>query len=345
MIPIHFRKNTPIIYLSGFFSAVKKGPNGKEMSLKEVTEYWRKKSGAKYRCYSAMYLAPKMKYFTKRMNEVYELSLKREDGILMDSGAHSFHNFMKAATGKISSKKRQKMSDVASLRDEHIAAYIDFIKADGRKWDLHVNFDYVHDPEECYRVQHVLWKAGANPMPVVHGDEKTFEYFRRYCKDGAKIIGLGTGGINNRAAWDKKRVYYDMIFNLAAKHGVRIHGFAQTYLSMMFFYDWYSVDSATWAKCSAFGKLIFPDTKSNTLRMIHVSDRHSVASDLSYNKSPKNVRKAIERQINDYGFDFEKVRTNLIERYCFNAHIYAQRVHELKEIVEASRAKWKSLLL
>lgn len=344
MIPIHFRKDTPIIYLSGFFSSVKKGPNGKEMSLRQVYNYWRRKSGAKYRCYSALYLGDNMKYRTKRLHKMYELSLENGDGILMDSGAHSFHNFMKAATGKISTTKKQKMTDVDSLRDETIEAYIQFIKSDGKKWDLHVNFDYIHDPEECYRVQHVLWKAGANPMPVVHGDEKTFQYFKRYCEDGAKIIGLGTGGINNRAAWDKKRVYYDLIFDLAAKHGVKIHGFAATYLSLMFYYPWYSVDSATWAKCSAFGKLIFPDTKSNTLRMVHVSDRSSVASDLSYNKAPKDVRREIERQVNHYGFDFQKVRTNLIERYCFNASIYAKHVHTLRETIQESRAKWKSLL-
>jgi len=109
-------------------------------------------------------------------------------------------------------------------------------------------------------------------------------------------------------------------------------------------YPWYSVDSATWAKCSAFGKLIFPDLERNTLRMIHVSDRTSVASDVSYNKAPKAMQRAIERQVNDYGFDFQKVRTNLIERYCFNASIYAKHVHELRDIVKGTKATWKSLL-
>lgn len=341
-----FRKDTPIIYLSGFFSSAKKGPTGKRMSLEQVVNYWRKKSGAKNRCYAFPYVGDGGFCVTTNMKKIYANAIEHGDGILMDSGAHSFHNFVKAETGKISSKKRQKMGDVEELRDSTYENYLKFIKKDGKKWDMYVNFDYTHDPEECYRMQTKFWDAGVDPMPVFHGGPNTLEYFIRYAKDGAKIIGLGTGGVNDRKSWDKKRVYYDLMFNLAAKYNVKIHGFAATHLSMMFMYPWYSVDSATWAKCSAYGKLIFPDVKRNTMRMIHVSD-HSLSkesSDLSYNKAPKDMKREIERQINDYGFDLKIVRKNLIERYCFNAAIFAKHVHTLREVVEGTRARWKSLL-
>lgn len=264
----------------------------------------------------------------------------------MDSGAHTFHNFVRKQTGSITKKKAQyDESDIIRLRDETIRDYITFVKHESKKWDSYVNFDYVHDAEECFRMQEIMWKAGLEPTPVFHGEPGTLEYFKRYAEGGAKIIGLGTGGINDRRAWSKKRVYFDIMFNLAEKHGVKLHGFAVTSLSLLFQYPWYSCDSATWAKCSAYGKLIFPDLKRNTLNMIHVSD-HSLSkgsSDCSYNKMPRDARKHFERVINDYGYDIDKLRTNLIERYCFNAAIYAQHISELKEVVKGTRVQWTSL--
>jgi len=342
-----FRHDTPVIYLSGFFSQVKEGPNGKKMSLNQVVDYWRKKSGARYRCFSFPYVGEGGFYNTGRMEEVYDRAVEKGDGILMDSGAHSFHNFVKSETGKISSKKKQKMTDVGKLRDQTIKAYIAFIKKDGKKWDFAVNFDYTHNADICYKVWRLFLYNDCETIPVFHGERGSLEYFKRYCDDGAKLIGLGTGGINDRRSWDKKRTYFDIIFNLAAKHGVRLHGFAITHLSLMFQYPWYSVDSATWAKWSAEGKVIFPNLKRKKISMNHVSDHalSSRSSDTSYNRLPKYMRKEFERTIEEYGFDFGKLRTNLIERYCFNAAIYAKHVLELKELVKGTRARWKSLLV
>ena len=345
---MHFHKETPVVYLSGFFTNVREaGPDRKRMSLKKVSAYWRKKSGAKYRCFSFPYVGENGFYYTKRMGEVYEDAIKSGDRLLLDSGAHSFHNFVKAETGKISRRKQQKMTDVEKLRDQTVEAYIEWARREEHKWDFCVNFDYTHNAAICYRMQQKLWKAGLDPIPVFHGERGSLDYFKRYADDGAKLIGLGTGGINDRRAWEKKRVYFDIIFNLAAKYGIRLHGFAITQLSLMFQYPWYSVDSATWAKCSAYGKLIFPDLKRNTLSMVHVSD-HSISrgsSDTSYNRMPKEHRRELERKIEDYGFDFDLIRTNLIERYCFNAAIYAKHIKELKEIVEGTKTRWKSLLV
>lgn len=342
-----FRTDTPVIYLSGFFSQVKEGPNGKRMTLDQVVDYWRRKSKAKYRCFSFPYVGDDGFYNTGRMEEVYQNSVKMGDGILMDSGAHSFHNFVKAETGKISSKKKQKMTDVGKLREQTVEAYIKFIHKDGKKWDFAVNFDYTHDAKVCFDMWKRIKDEGCDTVPVFHGEKGSIKYFHEYCASGAKLIGLGTGGINDRRSWDKKRVYFDILFNLAEKNGVKLHGFAITHLSLMFMYPWYSVDSATWAKCSAYGKLIVPNLERNTLSMVHVSDHalNSRSSDTSYNRLPKHMRKEFERMVEEYGFDFEKLRSNLIERYCFNASIYAQHVHELKDIVEGTRARWKSLLV
>lgn len=341
-----FRQDQPVIYLSGFFSQVKESSTGRKMSLTEVVNYWRKKSGAKYRCYSFPYVGADGFYLTSRMVEVYRNSLKHGDGILMDSGAHSFHNFVKAETGKISSSKRQKMTDVGRLRDQTIDAYLRFIKQDGKKWDCYVNFDYTHDADKCFKMQQRFWDAGTDPVPVFHGMPNTLDYFKRYADKGAKLIGLGTGGIQDRKSWDKKRFYFDLMFNEAEKYGVKLHGFAVTSLSLMFQYPWYSVDSSTWAKCSAYGKILFPDLDRNILRMVHVSSRSLSrnSTDVSYNRMPKDMRREFAKQVEAYGYNVHDLAHNLLERYCFNAAVFAKHVHELKESVKETRARWKSLL-
>lgn len=340
-----FRKDTPIIYLSGSFSQLKVfHKNKKRFTMEEVANYWRDRSGAKYRCYSFPYVGKDGFLSSTAFRQAYDNSVKHGDGILMDSGAHTFHNFLKAETGKISAKKKQKMGDVTKFRDQTVEAYIKFCLNHAKDWDVYVNFDYTSDSEEVYRMQKLIESKGLAPIPVYHGQPGTLDYFHRYVDEGAKLIGLGSGGVEHRFEYEGKRRYFDIIFNLAEKHGVRLHGFAITSLSLMFQYPFYSVDSTTWAKNAGYGKLLFPSEESNTILPVHVSERSVSQNVTSYNRMPKELKRAVERKVEAYGFDFQKVRESLLERYCFNASIYAKHLHEIKDLVKGTRAKWKSLL-
>jgi len=335
------KKETPIIYLSGFFTACRE-KDGKKLSVLETVDYWRKRSGANYRCFSFPYVYEKAMnkhFFTKRMKEIYENSVKNKDGIFMDSGAHSFHNFLK--------KQSYRDLDIEDLKDNVVKTYVDFVRQDGKKWDVYANFDYVHDNETCFKIQKHFMKKGLKTLPVVHAGSDMLDYMKRYVEEcGCKYMALGTGGLDGKSNWMGKRKRFDIIFDVAERYGVKLHGFAITQLSLMFMYPWYSTDSATWAKCSAYGKIIFPDLNRNILAMVHVSD-HALrrgASDTSYNAMPKDLKRDFVNKVEASGYDFSKLRTSLLERYCYNASIYSKHVHELKEVVQKTRIKWKSLL-
>lgn len=336
-------EESPRIYLSGY------PPMGKGKTPQEIEHGWLARTGSKYRCYSFAYVCPGAFYYNKRIAESYKTALKSGVHVMMDSGAHSFHNFMRTATGHISSRKRRSFTDVERLREETIEKYIEFCKEKGKKWDFYVTFDYIQHAPTIYKVTDRIRRAGLWPVPVFHGDagednQDTLAWFRRYCEEGHKLIGIGTGGMQDRKSWKKRRFFFDKVFDVAEKYGTKIHGFAVTALTLMFQLPWWSVDSATWVKVASFGKIIYISQRRGVIGQIHVSDRHSEGFEGSYNKMPKHVQKEIRKQVENYGFDFDLVRTSLIERCTYNAYLFSNHVHELKGAVEMTRAKWPNLI-
>lgn len=331
------------IYLSGY------PPMAKGRAISDIEKEWLKRTGCKYRCYSFAYVCPGAFYYNKRIAESYKEALRENVGVMMDSGAHSFHNFMRASMGKISARKKKSHVNVEELREETIRKYIHFCKKKARLWDFYVTFDYIQHAPTIYKVTERLIKAGLWPIPVFHGDSgvdnpDTLAWFRRYCEDGHKFIGIGTGGMQDRKSWKKKRVFFDAVFDIAEKYGVKLHGFAQTALTIMFQFPFATVDSATWVKVASFGKILYLDPGKGTIGQIHVSDRHTEGFDASYNKMPRHVRSAIRHQVEDYGFDFDKIRTSLSERCAYNGYLFCNHLHQFKDVIAAGRVQWESLV-
>lgn len=322
----------PIIYLSG----------GHTSSTLEAERDWLKRTGCKYRCYSFGYTCPGAFYYNKRMEKSLDVSVKSGVGIMMDSGAFSFHKFVTSASGKISKSKRQSPEMVEKLKDETIEHYIQYCKGHANDWDFYINFDYIKHAPTCYKVQKLLEKHGLHPVPVFHGDE-SLDWFERYCKEGYKLIGVGTMRTPSRMSWRGTREYYDLLFNMAEKYGVVMHGFAVTALTHMFLYPWYSVDSATWVKVAAFGKIVYIDPVANTIGQIHVSADPSKHKP-SYNTMTRPARRALAEQIESHGFSIDKLRTDLWERSTYNAYMFSNQLMHLKDSIRAQRMQWGTVL-
>src|SRR5262249_39784003 len=115
-----------------------------------------------------------------------------------------------------------------------------------------------------------------------------------------KLICIGSVRRNNK----NTRRYFDKCFNVAAKHGVLLHGLAVTSLSLMFGYPWYSVDSATWAKVAAYGCILCTsDTINDTFGYIHMtSRRHGQSRGIEYGELSPEQRKELKTAVGKVGF-------------------------------------------
>ena len=296
------RSRYPLFYLSGRFDT------GGGVGKKE--EDWLKRSGCKARCWSYAFVCPGGFYYRDGVWDAYQTTVEKKIHILMDSSAHSMHEFL----------RRGKVEQHEQFREKTFKGYVDFIKKDRRYWDAYINFDYrIHAPT-VYKMQKRLEKLGLHPIPVFHGDDG-MDWLRRYIDDGHNLIGIG-GAKNIRRTWEQRRFYLDQVFNMTEKAGVMCHGLAFTSLSLAFCYPWYSVDSSTWARFSAYGVVLIMEPESHRLGPIHISPEYMAKKKGSYNDMPPRIQKEIRRQIEESGFDFDKVRHDHSERMVYNAWVY-----------------------
>lgn len=343
----HPKSEQPIIYLSGYRPIVSsKKPivylSGRHGSDAVIEREWLRRTGCKYRCFSFAYICPGAFYYSERMRQAMDASMKRGVHVMMDSGAHSFHRFILNATGQRSARKKKSFTDVDELKIQTRDLYAEFCRREGKNWDFYVNLDFVKNSPDIYKMQRFFEKQGLNPVPVYHGDSD-LSYFERYIDQGHKIIGIGNDD-KSRRSWKDKRRYYDELFNIAEKKNIKLHGFAVTSLSYMSMYPWYSVDSSTWVKVASFGQIIVVDPVRNVISSLHVSNQECKGNKNSYNLMPKSIRKVIREQVEARGYDIDRLRTDLLERCTYNGEIFSH-YHELKvKGADEERTSWERLL-
>lgn len=297
------------------------------------------RTGQRYRCISYAYCGRGSPRFTAKAEQSLQFLLTNGLRVMLDSGAHTFHNqIMGLSTG---SRKPLRCSDERSANrkiyleavESFIQSYADFVKTHRGQFDFYVNFDYITHCPTIYKVLHQLQELGIRPMPVYHGD-MSIDWMKRYIDEGHRLIGIG--GTVGRKAPKIMAAYYDQVFNFAAKYGINLHGFAQTSPRLMFGYPWFSVDSTSWLKSAAFGRILIPVPGTSRERVKLVAP---IVSDWRALKTLPDIdlRQEVERR----GFDLDKLRTSCSERALFNAIIYVElsqgRVYE-------PRINWRPLV-
>lgn len=208
----------------------------------------------------------------------------------IDSGAHSLYNIhvlgsqkkqvgkhgrplaaapVKWGRGDFSHYSLKEGSEFRQYCDE----YATFIKKIHRKDPsvLFANVDVISHPEMTWQVQCYFEKEhGVFPIPIVHCDTP-MKYVDRYLNVVEERNGercrrydlLGVGGLGQGVSRDVYFSWADRFFCHICPPPthmpvVRTHGFAMTSWELLCRYPWWSVDSATWVKLSAYGWLYVP---------------------------------------------------------------------------------------
>lgn len=217
----------------------------------------------------------------------------------LDSGAFSIYNREVRKKGLARLKKHQRYGyyetdDFWKSVDE----YGSFVKKNIKCIDLYANLDVILNPELSWKVQrHLESKFGINPIPVLHWGT-SMEWIKHYFREGYDLIGLG--GTPKEISRKAYAIWADRIFKMAPK-GVRIHGFAQTSFVVMQRYPWWSVDSATWLKTGAFGRIHVPHQRNGKFVFdehpyivnVSVESPYTILGDLHIRTCSKEVRKQI----------------------------------------------------
>jgi hypothetical protein len=314
----------PIIYFSG----IPKSAQATEEDFLRV--------GVRHRCLSYAYCGTDTGLFSQENRKALDFCMTHGVRVFLDSGAHTFHNvFFKGKKLPNLPSGVDKLTAIKMLVAGYVERYAKFVcdyQAKYGRFAFYVNFDYEKGCAAIFRVLRDLYRLGIRPIPVYHGNE-TLEWMERYIDDGHKLIGISwshaTQGGNYR------RQYYDRVFNLAAKHNVYLHGFAQTGRAA-FAYPWYSVDSSSWLKVAAFGSIVDTVPTANgrlRLRVLHVSDvmaNAGKANAFALKNLPKPVLRDLEDRVAKKGFELRQLCTSLTQRGLYNAKTFVDISNQYK---------------
>lgn len=153
--------------------------------------------------------------------------------------------------------------------------YIAYVKKNKHLLDTYFNLDVIpgkpnqpRTPEQVkkaakqsYRNLQIMKKAGLDPIPVFHQGE-SFEWLNKLLEDNHVYIALG--GLGGQSDTESI-IWLDRCFNiLTDKQGraiIKIHGLGVSSFNLLRRYPWYSCDSTSWAKSSAFGSIFIPGYK------------------------------------------------------------------------------------
>ena len=124
-------------------------------------------------------------------------------------------------------------------------------------------------------------------------------------------------------------VWLDRCWSRLAARGefprVKVHGFSETRLDIMFDYPWYSVDSATWIKCGVYSQAFVP-TRTNGRRILGLyffgrgmkapegdyalfgrGARRIVHGTKFFSALAPALQESITKVVEDHGFTIEKL--------------------------------------
>jgi len=210
-----------------------------------------------------------------------ELPDTYSESLFIDSGAHSLY-FKHVA--KVDPKDRDPKSWVngklawghgdfsffdltaGSEFRKYADGYAKFIKAMKAKDPtmLFANIDVISNPQKSWEVQEYFEKEhGLYPVPVIHC-HTDMKWVEHYLEREENFPLLGIGGIAQQISKQEYFGWGDKLFTVLCPKSNdylplrRTHGFAMTSVELMFRYPWWSVDSTSWVKYSAYGWVALP---------------------------------------------------------------------------------------
>ena len=207
----------------------------------------------------------------------------------LDSGAHSLYNekighsrLENDSLDGVSGTEKMKLRKISPAlfrktkegnydfyNTEEFWAYVDeycqYVKENKYFIDYYVSVDVLFNPERSWDVwRYIQEKHGLDPVPVVHYGTNV-KWVEKYLDAGCKYLGIG--GIGQEQSKQSYISWADQVFSIICnsktkKPLVKTHGFAMTGYELLVRYPWYSVDSASWAKAAAFGRIYVPKRRN-----------------------------------------------------------------------------------
>jgi hypothetical protein len=302
------------------------------------------------------------------MKEIYSSS------IFVDSGAHSIYNIKVLMHGKRKGENGRELAKPPvrwsqgdfshyNLRKgsefrRYCDSYAAFMKKMKGKGIILANVDAISNPDLTWEIQRYFEEEhGVRPVPIVHYGTP-MKYVDRYLLYPL----LGVGGLGQGVSRHEYFSWADKFFvHICPKENdylplLRIHGFAMTSWELMCRYPWWSVDSATWVKLSAYGWLYVPRwTEEKGFRfdvpplMVNFSFRSPRLSERQkhYKNVIPSVRTNCDKWLQHIGMVLGSVdRKGEVKEFGVVSHHRARstaNLHYLKDL-EESRPKWPHAL-
>lgn len=144
---------------------------------------------------------------------------------------------------------------------QYVDSYAEFVKKHKDGMEYYANVDVIFKPDLSWKVLKYLEDAHKlNPVPVVHFGTD-IKWLKKHVECGYDYIGLG--GLGQTVTKDNYFDWGDRAFDYICPRPSRLpiiktHGFAMTSYDLMIRYPWFSVDSSSWTKAAAFGKIYIP---------------------------------------------------------------------------------------
>lgn len=228
--------------------------------------------------------------------------------------------------------------------------YIQFIKdipiEVKKKYDIRViALDVIGESEASFKNYMKMRDAGIDFIPVFHFNED-LKYIERLIQEGFDYIGLG--GTHSKIGrksltYEDFMTWWDFVMftsdsrgkQILRYPGIKYHGFAVTSKRALNPYPWESVDSTTWVKMAAYGKIMTPYGD------IRVSNHDNAATcRLNISRLDPLQRKNIIKWCEDFGFTLEQAADERLARNVINVQyfLWLQDNHkwEKKPVVKTS---------
>jgi hypothetical protein len=184
--------------------------------------------------------------------------LKQQEVRIGKHGRPLEEPFLRGEQGDFSYYDLRKGSPFRAYCDSYAA----FIRKFSGRIELFANVDAIGSPEITWEIQRFFEEEhGLKPVPVIHCGAP-MKWIDKYIEQDHTIIGLG--GYARKIARSEVIQWTDEVFvricPASNKHKpiVRVHGFALTAWEYMVRWPWWSVDSTSWVKYSAYGWICLP---------------------------------------------------------------------------------------
>lgn len=184
--------------------------------------------------------------------------------------------------------------------------------------------DGIGDPLLTWQNQQAMERLGVRPLPCFHYGEDE-RYLEWYISKYSYITLGGMVPIDKRILinW-LDRLWDRYLTDGAGRPRLRVHGFGLTTYNLMERYPWYSVDSSSWVQQAANGNVVLTDYRRGSVIYLPVSDtsptRREEGRHLTTMSEPE--RQALWKHIEASGADVERVRSEYLSRWAYNAASY-----------------------